>query len=117
MKPYYEHTNVVMGDELHHLLLQIESFLDTESSDIAVAKRLLHIVFTLLRNYTVTTIQNIERFPLDRFQGSDDNIRIWTGFYSYTAFVLFWKHFVERNTTAMRYWAGFVRVLENLERT
>ena len=100
-----------MGDELHNLLLQIESFLDTESTDIAVAKRLLHIVFTLLRNYrelyhTVTTIQSIERFSLDRFQGSDDDIRFWTGFYSYTAFMLFWKHYVERNTTAMRYWGA-----------
>ena len=63
------------------------------------------------RNYkelyhTVTTIQNIERFSLDRFQGSDDDIRFWTGFYSYTAFMLFWKHYVERNTTAMRYWGA-----------
>ncbi|ESO85495.1 hypothetical protein LOTGIDRAFT_77036, partial [Lottia gigantea] len=43
-------------------------------------------------------------FQIKRFKGSDEDIRFWTGFYSYESFKLFWTHFVEKNSQNIRCW-------------
>ena len=111
MKPYYEHTHVPMEDHLQHLLTQIETWLASDNVDINAAKWLMMVVIKLLRGYkeqceTLSSLRNLNRFRLSRFEGSDDDIRFWTGFYSYKALTIFWEHYVEPNSKSMRYWGS-----------
>ena len=79
--------------------------------DINAAKRLMMVVIKLLRGYkeqceTLSSLRNINRFRLSQFEGSDDDIRFWTGFYSYKALTIFWEHYLEPNSKSMRYWGS-----------
>ena len=111
MRPYYEDTHVLMEDHLQHLLQQIESWLASDTADITTAKRLMLVLIKLLRGYkeqaeTLSVLRDLDCFKLSRFEGSDADIRFWTGFYSYDALKIFWEHYVEPNTNSMRYWSS-----------
>ncbi len=111
MQPYYENTNILMEDHLQELLKHIEDWLTSDSTDITAVKHLMLVVIKLLRGYkeqteTLTALSDLRHFRLSRFEGSDTDIRFWTGFYSYGALKLFWTHYVEPNTTCMRYWGA-----------
>ena len=111
MRPYYEDTHVLMQDHLQHLLQQIESWLASDTADITAAKRLMLVLIKLLRGYkeqaeTLSVLRDLDCFKLSRFEGSDADIRFWTGFYSYDALKIFWEHYVEPNTNSIRYWGS-----------
>ena len=91
--------------------MHIEDWLTSDSTDITAMKHLMRVVIKLLRSYkeqteTLTALSGLRHFRLSRFEGSDTDIRFWTGFYSYAALKLFWTHYVEPNTSAMRYWGS-----------
>ncbi|KAI0242934.1 hypothetical protein LSAT2_010336 [Lamellibrachia satsuma] len=111
MRPYYEDMHVLMQDHLQHLLQQIESWLASDTADITAAKRLMLVLIKLLRGYkeqaeTLSVLRDLDCFKLSRFEGSDADIRFWTGFYSYDALKIFWEHYVEPNTNSIRYWGS-----------
>ena len=90
MRPYYEDTHVLMEDHLRHLLQQIESWLASDTADITAAKCFMLVLIKLLRGYkeqaeTLSVLRDLDCFKLSRFEGSDADIRFWTGFYSYDA--------------------------------
>ena len=47
---------------------------------------------------TLSSLRKLDRFRLSRFEGCDDDIRFWTGFYR-----IFWEHYVEPNSKSKRY--------------
>ncbi|KAK2146690.1 hypothetical protein LSH36_589g02093 [Paralvinella palmiformis] len=51
MRLYNENTNVLMEDHLQHLLTNIETWLESDTIDIIVAKHLMLVVFKLLKGY------------------------------------------------------------------
>ena len=111
MRPYYENTLVLMEDHLQHLLTSIETWLASDTTDIIAAKRHLLVVIKLLKGYkeqyvTLSSLRKLDRFRLSRFEGCDDDIRFWTGFYSYRTLMIFWQHYVEPNSKSMRYWGS-----------
>ena len=55
---------------------------------------------------TVNEQHRLERFSMQRFQGSDDDIRFWTGFFSYDAFAAFYRNLMEPNMGRMKYWGS-----------
>ena len=67
--------------------------------DISQLRDLLKIVIQLLKNVqeqldTVVEIQECNKFLLKRFEGSDDDIKFWTGFYSYSNLIYFYNGFI-----------------------
>lgn len=65
-------------------------------------KRLLKITLQLLKQVkeqldTVVELRRFDRFLLARFQGCDEDIRFWTGFYSYKALMVFWDTMILPN--------------------
>ena len=109
-RPYYESTFLLTSDALQDLLRWVEDWIDCDSNDdVDVAKNLMRVLLKLLRNVseqcdTLKALRDVSRFRLSRFEGSDQDIRFWTGFYSYDALILFWEHYVEPNTRAIAYW-------------
>ena len=100
---YYKDTKLLMGDELQDLLRQIMFSLKTETNsldDIKKLKDILLVVTQLLINIkeqldTIKHLRSMEKFFLKRFQGSDDDIRFWAGFYSYDALMSFYSTLLE----------------------
>ena len=77
--------------------------------DISQLRDLLKIVIQLLKNVqeqldTVVEIQECNKFLLKRFEGSDDDIKFWTGFYSYSSLIYFYNGFILPNKASMKYW-------------
>ena len=100
MQPYYEKTHILMEDHLQELLRHIEDCLTSDSTDIT---EVMLVVIKLLRGYkeqteTLSVLCDLHRFRLSRFEGSDTDIRFWTGFYFISELKLFWTHYVEPNT-------------------
>ena len=86
-------------NELKSLLCSIEDQMGKADEDISQQQDLLKIVIQLLKNVqeqldTVVEIQECNKFLLKRFEGSDDDIKFWTGFYSYSSLIYFlqWLH-------------------------
>ena len=99
---------MLMKDYLQHLLTSIETWLASDTVDIIAAKRLMLVVIKLLKGYkeqcvALSSLRKLDRFRLSRFEGCDDDIRFWTGFYSYRALMIFWEHYVEPNSKSKRY--------------
>ena len=46
----------------------------------------------------------LARFSLRRFEGSDDDIRFWTGFYSYDSLIVFYDHVCKHQVNSLKYW-------------
>ena len=110
-KPYYEKTFIVHSDELQSLLSSVEQWLSSGVKDVDVATNLLRVLLRLLRNTKeqfdiLINLRKLDRFCIARFEGCDDDLRFWTGFYSYVSFKLFWTHYVEPNASAARYWGA-----------
>ena len=111
-RPYYQSTYLLTSSDLLNLLHWVEEWISNdENNDIQIAKQLMKTLLRLLRNLneqcdTLKVIRQVDKFALSRFQGSDDDIRFWTGFYSYEALILFWKHYVEKNTACINYWGS-----------
>lgn len=72
---------------------------------------MLKITITLLKNVqeqleTVTELRDWDRFLLRRFEGSDDDIKFWTGFPSYSSLMYFFNGFIIPNQGNMKYWGA-----------
>ena len=81
------------------------------NDDVDVAKNLMRVLLKLLRNSseqcdTLKALRQVSRFRFSRFEGSDQYIRFWTGFYSHDALIVFWEHYIEPNTHAISYWGN-----------
>ena len=91
------------------LLSCIEEQLERGDADVITLTGLLRVVIKLLKNVqeqldTVVELRELDKFSLRRFEGSDDDIRFWTGFPSYTSFIFFYNGFILPNQNSMKYW-------------
>lgn len=100
----------MVKDELHDIIDSISDAIDS-TNDVDALKKLLKLALKLLRNTremydTTVELRKFDRFLLARFQGSDVDIRFWTGFYSYQTFSAFWEHMVEPNIRQIKYYGA-----------
>ena len=49
-------------------------------------------------------LRECDKFLLRRFEGSDDDIRFWTGFPNYASLIYFFSGFILPNVAHMKYW-------------
>lgn len=103
----------MLKDDLNDLLDQITAKLvkDDSLNDVAVLKKLLKITVHLLKNIKeendiITELRDWDRFLLKRFQGSDEDIRFWTGFYSHAALMAFYENLLEPNVHNIKHWGA-----------
>ncbi|XP_028514894.1 uncharacterized protein LOC114575052 [Exaiptasia diaphana] len=54
----------------------------------------------------------VSKFSLQKFYGSDEDIRFWTGFPSHSSLLYFIDHFVLPNAMKIKYWSTHYRVDE-----
>ena len=52
---------------------------------------------------TVMELHEWDKFLLKRFEGSDEDIKFWTGFLSYTSLVYFFNGYILPNQAKMKY--------------
>jgi hypothetical protein len=74
-------------------------------------KKLLDVVIKLLKNYkeqldTTKEISRCMKFSFQRFEGSDQDIQFWTGFYSYQSLLIFYQHLLEPHVYVLHYWGS-----------
>jgi hypothetical protein len=94
---------------LQSLLSCIEEQIENGNGDATKLLDLLKVVIKLLRNVqeqldTVMELRESDKFLIRRFEGSDDDIKFWTGFPSYTSLMYFYNGFILPNETKMKYW-------------
>lgn len=111
-KIYYETTHILLKDDLQNLLDSILEALDADKlEDPAQLKALLRTATNLLKGMkelcdTITEQRQLDKFSLQRFQGSDEDIKFWTGFFSYDTFITFYRNLMEPNIGRMKYWGS-----------
>ena len=110
----------MMKDELQQLLNSILKQLttpttgqteETSESNVKRLQSLLIMVTKLLIGVkeqldTVVELRQCDRFFLQRFEGSDSDIRFWTGFYSYCALMSFFNSMLESEAHSLKYWGA-----------
>jgi hypothetical protein len=79
------------------------------NADVSQLQDLLKVVIQLLKNVqeqldTVVELKQCNKFSLKHFEGSDDDIKFWTGFYSYNSLIYFYNGFILPNEANMKYW-------------
>jgi hypothetical protein len=55
---------------------------------------------------TVVYLRDWDRFLLRRFEGSDDDMRFWTGFYSSSTLMAFYTNLLEPHVGMLKYWGS-----------
>lgn len=93
------------------MLSCIEEQLEKGSPDVSQLLALLKVVIKLLRNVqeqldTVMELREWDKFLLRRFEGSDEDIKFWTGFPSYASLIYFFNGFILPNEPHMKYWGA-----------
>jgi len=73
--------------------------------------KLLKTVTKLLKSVkeqhdTVVELHECERFLIRHFEGSDDDIRFWTGFFSYNTLIAFYNNLLEPHVGMLKYWGS-----------
>jgi len=96
------------------LLTEILCLLDDEANDLLSREELLKMLKTvtkLLKSVkeqydSVVLLRDLDRFLLKRFEGSDDDIRFWTGFYSSSTLMAFYSTLLEPHVNIIKYWGS-----------
>jgi len=105
----------MQSDEMQGILTEILSSLDSLKDKDSLSRehliKLLSTVTHLLKSVkeqydTVLHLRKWDRFLLERFEGSDDQIRFWTGFYSSKTLMVFYTSLLAPHVNVLKYWGS-----------
>ncbi|XP_038063148.1 uncharacterized protein LOC119733853 [Patiria miniata] len=109
-KTYYPETKLPIQDELHSVLDSILHMLNGSLKQegemlIMVTQTVIHLLKGLKEELdTRRELTRVERFSMKRFEGSDEDIKFWTGFYSYETLIVFYEHVCQNHASSLKYW-------------
>lgn len=110
----YVDTNLPQQDELQTILSQILLKLEDDSVNQLTREELCKLLKTVIRllksvkeQYdSLVYLRQWDRFLLKRFEGSDQEIQFWTGFYSSGILMAFYTNLLEPHVGNINYWAS-----------